>query len=149
MSLPRASRRCTQSLAVHQPRQACIAFLRVSCMSLSLLTYLLVFDVCMQVVHEYNEVSQAPQLSSSVISTPQPQQAAAEQLASVCNLIVSPSGRWAAVTRGCHVHVFDLDSMTYYGRLPALQVNKLLTTLCSAGKLAYACWMLGRVCHRS
>lgn len=37
-------------------------------------------------------------------------------------LSISPTGKWAAVAVNTHVHVFDLESQTHHGRLPALQV---------------------------
>ena len=79
----------------------------------------------MQVVQELNGASQLLQVSSTVVGASQTQQVAIDQLTSVSNLIVSPTGKWAAVTRACHVHVFDLDSMSYHGRLPPLQVRLL------------------------
>lgn len=77
---------------------------------------------CVQVVQELDGASQPLQLSSNSLGANQPHQAAIDQLTSVSNLIVSLTGKWAAVTRACHVHVFDLENMSYHGRLPALQV---------------------------
>ena len=82
--------------------------------------------IAMQVVHEFSDAQDLLQLSShslGVGQAQQAQQAAAEQLAGVSNLIVSSTGRWAAVVKGSHVHVFDLEAMRYHGRLPALQVG--------------------------
>ena len=78
--------------------------------------------IAMQVVHEFNDAEDLVQLSSHSLGVGEAQQAAAEQLAGVSNLIVSSTGRWAAGLKGSHVHVFDLEAMSYHGRLPALQV---------------------------
>lgn len=82
--------------------------------------------IAMQVVHEFSDAKDLLQLSShsfGVGQAQQAQQAAAEQLAGVSNLTVSSTGRWAAVVKGSHVHVIDLEAMSYHGRLPALQVG--------------------------
>ena len=77
----------------------------------------------MQVVHEFSDAQDPLQLSSHSLGVGQAQQAAAAQLAGVSNLTVSSTGKWAAVVKDCNVHVFDLEAMSYHGRLPALQVR--------------------------
>ena len=76
----------------------------------------------MQVVHEFSDAKDPLQLSSHSLGVSQAQQAAVDQLAGVANLTVSSTGKWAAVVKGSHVLVFDLEAMSYHGRLPALQV---------------------------
>ena len=89
----------------------------------------------MQVVHEFSDAKDPLQLSSHSLGMGQAQQAqlaAADQLAGVSNLTVSSTGKWAAVVKGSHVHVFDLEAMSYHGRLPALQVGIPATSCCLA-----------------
>ena len=83
----------------------------------------------MQVMHEFSDAKDPLQLSRHSLGVGQAQQAAADQLAGVSNLIVSSTGKWAAVVKGSHVHVFDLEAMSYQGRLPALQVGLASTLL--------------------
>ena len=77
----------------------------------------------MQVVHELTAATQPLQLTSHILGNSEAQQAAAEQMAGVANLLVSSTGRWAAVTSSCHVHIFDLESMAYQGHLPPLKAS--------------------------
>ena len=89
----------------------------------------------MQVVHEFSDAKDPLQLSShslGVSQAQQAQQAAADQLVAVSNLTVSSTGKWAAVVKGSHVHVFELEAMTYHGRLPALQVGVQAPSCCFA-----------------
>ena len=89
----------------------------------------------MQVVHEFSDAKEPLQLSShslGVSQAQQAQQAAADQLVGVSNLTVSSTGKWAAVVKGSHVHVFELEAMTYHGRLPALQVGVPAPSCCLA-----------------
>lgn len=86
----------------------------------------------MQVVHEFSNAKGPLLLSSYSLGVGQAQQAAVDQLGGVSNLIVSSTGKWAAVVKGSHVHAFDLEAMSYHGRFPALQVglaNNLLPHL--------------------
>ena len=71
-------------------------------------------------VHDFSDAQDPLQLSSHSLGIGQ---AAAAQLAGVSNLTVSSTGKWAAVVKDTHVHVFDLEALSYHGRLPALQVG--------------------------
>ena len=84
----------------------------------------------MQVVHEFSDAKDPLQLSSNRLGVSQTQQAASDQLAGVSDLTISSTGKWAAVVKGSHVHVFDLDAMCYHGRLPALQVGMPAPSWC-------------------
>lgn len=79
----------------------------------------------LQVVAELKEVAQPLQLSYQTLSgSQQQQQLAASQLSPTAALLtVSSSGRWAAVAAANRVHIFDLESRSYHGRLPSLQVR--------------------------
>jgi hypothetical protein len=78
-----------------------------------------------QVVAELKEIAQPLQLSYQTLSGSQHQQqlAAAQLTPTAALLTVSSSGRWAAVAGASRVHIFDLESRSYHGRLPALQVR--------------------------
>lgn len=83
----------------------------------------------MTVVHEFSDAIDLLQLAGHSLAVDQAQQAAADQLDGVSNLTVSAGGTWAAVVKGRHVHVFDLQAMTHHGRLPALQDESPLTAI--------------------
>jgi len=80
----------------------------------------------LQVVAELKETAQPLQLSYQTLSgSQQQQQPAAHQLMPTAALLtVSSTGKWAAVAGASHVHMFDLESRSYHGRLPALQVRR-------------------------
>ena len=82
-------------------------------------------DVLLQVAVELKEAAKPLELPyQSLSSSQQPPQLAAHQLApNAALLAVSSTSNWAAVASSNHVHIFDLGSMSYHGRLPALQVR--------------------------
>lgn len=84
-----------------------------------------------EVVAELKEIVQPLQLSYQTLSGSQQQQqlAAAQLTPTAALLTVSSTGRWAAVAGASHVHIFDLESRSYHGRLPALQDSAPLTAL--------------------
>lgn len=83
------------------------------------------WSLFLQVVAQLKEIAQPLQLSYQTLSgSQQQQQLAAPQLTPTAALLtVSSTGRWAAVAGACHAHIFDLESRSYHGRLPALQVR--------------------------
>ena len=81
-------------------------------------------------IAELKDAANPLQLTYQSLGMGQQQQLAAEQLAPPAALLaISSTGKWAAVASSSHVHVFDLDSMTYHGRLPAIQDAAPLTAL--------------------
>ena len=77
----------------------------------------------LQVVAEMTDLTQKLQLSYHDLQQQQPKPLAASQIApqAAC-FSISPTGKWAAVAVRTHVHIFDLETLTHHGRLPALQV---------------------------
>ena len=77
----------------------------------------------LQVVAEMTDLTQKLQPSYHDLQQQQPRPLAAGQIApqAAC-LSISHTGKWAAVAVKTHAHIFDLETQTHHGRLPALQV---------------------------
>ena len=77
----------------------------------------------LQVVAEMTDLTKKLQPSYHDLQQQQAKPLAASQIAPQAALLsISPTGKWAAVAVKTHVHIFDLETHTRHGRLPALQV---------------------------
>lgn len=81
---------------------------------------------------ELKVAAQPLQLSHPGLDTSQHQLAADQLAPTAACLTVSRTGRWAAVTSSSRVHVFDLEALSYHGRLPALQARLTSSALLAA-----------------